>query len=244
MDNKQVKEIYNFIGQKICIEKSSGDITSPAAVALCKFLETPAGQEQIVLLDRTVLELCADTGLLSIVATLLGARVTATDQPDNLENLKSNLHRNTRGRQRHQPEVTALRTHDLEQSFPHSKCHYDYVLAAEVLYHHYTELLVTMRHFCQPSTNLIWAIKVCYPSDLVFIEDFEKAFHSTMLAELDGVRIYLATHRATANEDDLMNRMSTEEELEKCHTSWNWTEEENLTREETQNNKDYSVNGS
>lgn len=140
--------------------------------------------------------------------------------------------------------MTALRTHDLEQSFPHSKCHYDYVLAAEVLYHHYAELLVTMRHFCQPSTNLIWAIKVCYPSDLVFIEDFEKAFHSTMLAELDGVRIYLATHRATANEDDLMNRMSTEEELEKCHTSWNWTEEENLTREETQNNKDYSINGS
>lgn len=42
------------------------------AVALCKFLETPAGQEKIVLLDQTVLELHAGTGLLSIVATLLG----------------------------------------------------------------------------------------------------------------------------------------------------------------------------
>ncbi|XP_053085968.1 uncharacterized protein LOC113537745 isoform X2 [Pangasianodon hypophthalmus] len=242
IDSKLVKDIYNFFGHEICIEKSNGGITCLAAVALCKFLETPAGQEQIVLLDRTVLELCAGTGLLSIVATLLGARVTAMDQPESLENLRSNLDQNTRGHQRHKPQVTAL-THDLEQNFPHSKCHYDYVLAAEVLYYHdsFAELLVTMRHFCQPGTNLIWAIKVCYPSDLVFIEDFNQAFHTTMLAELDGVRIYLATHRATDNENDLMKTMSTEEEMEKCPTAWNYTEEENSTREKTQNSKDYST---
>ncbi|XP_017313590.1 uncharacterized protein LOC108259000 isoform X2 [Ictalurus punctatus] len=241
-DDKLVKDIYDFFGYKICIEIPTGEITCPAAVALCKFLETPAGQEQIVLLDRTVLELCADTGLLSTVATLLGARVTATDHPESLENLRSNLHKNTRGRQRHEPQVIAL-TCDFERNFPHSKCQYDYVLAAEARYHHdcFADRLVTMRHFCQPGTNLIWAIKVCCPSDRVFIEDFNKAFHTTMLAELDGVRIYLATHRATDNKDDLTKTMSREEETEERQTAWDYTEEESSAREETQNCKDRQV---
>lgn len=174
-----------------------------------------------------------------MVNCLVGAKVTATDQLESLENLKSNLNENTRGHQRHEPQVTRL-THDLKQNFPHSKCHYDYVLAAEMLYNLdcFTELLVTMRHFCQPGTNLIWAIKVCYPSDLIFIDDFNKAFHATMLAELDRVRIYLATHRAPDNEDDLMKTMSTEEEMEKCLSAWNHTEDENPNREMTQNSKD------
>ncbi|XP_060716234.1 uncharacterized protein LOC132839328 isoform X2 [Tachysurus vachellii] len=242
MEYKLDKEVYNFHGHKICIENSNSDITCPAAVALCKFLETPAGREQIALHDRTVLELHAGTGLLSIVATLLGARVTATDQPESLENLRSNLYQNTRSHQQHKPRVAAL-THDLEQIFPHSKCHYDYVLAAEALYNHdcFTELLVSMKHFCQPGTNLIWAIKVCYPSDLIFIDDFNKAFHTTMLAELDRVRIYLATHKAPDNEDDLMNTTSMEEEMEKCRSAWNNTEDGNPTREKTRNSQDCSI---
>lgn len=168
---------------------------------------------------------------------LVGARVTATDQSGSLENLRRNLHQNTRGIQRHQPQVTAL-TFDLDQH--HSKCHYDYVLAAEVLYHHdcFAKLLVTMKHFCRPGTNLIWAIKVRDPSDLVFIEDFNKAFHATMLAELDGVRIYLATHRAKDNEDPLTE---SEEGMEKWHTRRNCTEEENLKSQKTLNSEFYGV---
>lgn len=164
---------------------------------------------------------------------LVGARVTATDQSGSLENLRRNLHRNTRGIQRHQPQVTAL-TFDPDQH--HAKCHYDYVLAAEVIYHHdcFTKLLVTMRHFCRPGTNLIWAIKVFDPSDLALIEDFNKAFHATMLAELDGVRIYLATHGAIDDEDA---PTKSEEKMEKWQTRRNCTEEENLKR---QNSKVYS----
>ncbi|KAI5090147.1 hypothetical protein C0J45_20282, partial [Silurus meridionalis] len=240
MDNKQ--DIYNFVGHKICIEIFNGDTISPAVMALCKYLETPAGQEQIVLLDRTVLELCAGTGLLSVVATLLGARVTATEQPELLENLRSNLHRNTRGRQRHEPQVTAL-SHDLERNFPHSKCRYDYVLAAEALDHYdcFTELLVTMRHFCQPGTNLIWAVKACYPADLIFIEDFNQAFLTSLLAELDEVRIYLATHRASDSEDDLMKTTGSEEKMEKCQTAFEFTDEEISPSKKTQEDKNYST---
>lgn len=164
------------------------------------------------------------------------------NQQESLEYLRSNLHRNTSGYQRHEPQVTAL-TYDVKRPFPHSRCHYDYVLAAEVRYHNncFAKLLLTMRHFCQPGTNLIWAVQMCYPANLVFIEDFIKAFHTTMLAELDGVRIYLATHRGTDNEDNLIKTVSTEEEMEKCPTAWNYAEEENSTGQKTQNSKDYRV---
>ncbi|KAF5902610.1 Protein-lysine methyltransferase METTL21C, partial [Clarias magur] len=224
--------VYNFKGHKICTEIPNDGIVSPAAMALCKFLESPAGQEQIVLHDQTVLDLYAGAGLLSIVATLLGAKVTAMDQTERLENLRGNLSRNTRGHQRHEPQVTAL-TPDMEQNFPRSTCQYDYVMAAGMLDNHecFTELMVTMRLFCQPGTNLIWAIKVCYPSDLLFIEDFYKLFQTTMLAKLDGVRIFLGTNRANEG-------MSAEEEMEVCTSMSDHPEEEISTKDEGQCDQD------
>ncbi|XP_053333311.1 uncharacterized protein LOC128506762 [Clarias gariepinus] len=228
--------VYNFKGHTICTEIPNYGIISPAEIALCKFLENP--EEQIVLLDQTVLELYAGAGLLSIVATLLGGKVTAMDRTESLDNLRSNLSRNTRGHQKHEPQVTAL-TSDLEQNFPRSTCHYDYVLAARMLDNHecFTELMVTMRHFCQPGTNLIWAIKVCYPSDLLFIEEFYKSFHTTMLAKLDRVRIFLATNRPPLH---LMKATSADEEMEAGTSTSDYPEEEISTREntKTQNNKD------
>ncbi|XP_076839490.1 uncharacterized protein LOC143484574 isoform X2 [Brachyhypopomus gauderio] len=198
---KLQKEIHSFMGHKITIEESIdsyGGMVCPAAVALCKFLETQVGQQQIDLLDRKTLELGAGTGLLSVVATLLGAKLTATDLPEILGNLTCNLNRNTRGHRRHEPQVAALSWgHDLEKIFPQSRHHYDYVLATDVVYHHdyLAELLVTMRYFCQPGTNLIWANKVRYPSDLVFTENFKNIFHTTLIAELDEVKIYRATYK-------------------------------------------------
>ncbi|XP_066510429.1 protein-lysine methyltransferase METTL21C-like [Hoplias malabaricus] len=213
------REIHYYLGHKITIEESIdsyGAMIWPAAVALCKFLETPEGQQQINLLDKSVLEIGAGTGLLSIVATLLGAKLTATDLPEILSNLTCNLNRNTRQVHRHEPQVMALSWgHELEETFPHSTYHYDYVLAADVVYHHgfLTELLVTMRHFSQPGTTLIWANKIRYPSDLIFAENFEKAFHATLIAELDEVRIYKATYKSPG-ESKAVNRTIKEKGVE------------------------------
>ncbi|XP_062866486.1 uncharacterized protein LOC134329221 [Trichomycterus rosablanca] len=195
------KEIHYFMGHKITIDESLdsyGAVIWPAAVALYDFLETPAGQEQINLLDKTVLEIGAGTGLLSVVATLLGAKLTATDLPEILSNLRFNLNRNTRMLRRHEPQVMELSWgHKLEETFPHGTYHYDYVLSADVVYHHdfLHELLVTMHHFCQPGTTLIWANKIRYRSDLVFLKNFEETFHTSLLAELNEIRIYSATYR-------------------------------------------------
>lgn len=126
--------------------------------------------------------------------------MTATDLPDVLSNLTFNLLRNTKGRSRYTPQVTSLTWgQDLERDFPHPSYHYDYVLAADVVYPHdcLEELLETICHFCRPGsrTTLLWANKVRFQSDLSFTERFKSSFDTTLLAELplQEVRIYKAT---------------------------------------------------
>lgn len=84
--------------------------------------------------------------------------------------------------------------YDLAQTFPPSVYRYDYILAADVVYHHdfLDELLVTMRHFCQPGTTLIWANKIRFASDLVFTENFKKTFNTMLLADMGDIKIYSA----------------------------------------------------
>ncbi|XP_055361060.1 S-adenosylmethionine-dependent methyltransferase domain-containing protein isoform X2 [Betta splendens] len=195
------KESFHFAGHDISIRESMdtfGALIWPGAVALCQFLEN--NRQQVNLMDKAVLEIGAGTGLLSIVASLLGAWVTATDLPDILPNLTFNLLRNTKGRSRYTPQVRPLAWgRDLGRDFPCSLYRYDYVLAADVVYHHecLEELLDTMRHFCRPGsrTALLWANKVRFQSDLRFAERFRGSFNATLLAELpqQEVIIYQAT---------------------------------------------------
>ncbi|KAF7215584.1 S-adenosylmethionine-dependent methyltransferase domain-containing protein [Nothobranchius furzeri] len=194
-------ESFHFAGHDISIRESMdtyGALIWPGAVALSQFLEN--NQQQINLMDKAVLELGAGTGLLSIVASLLGAWVMATDLPDVLTNLTFNLRRNTKGRSRYTPQVAALSWgQDLDRLFPYPSYRYDYVLAADVVYHHnfLEELLKTMHHFCRTGsgTTLLWANKIRFPSDLRFIEHFNSSFNTTLLTELpqQDVRIYKAT---------------------------------------------------
>ncbi|XP_062303603.1 uncharacterized protein LOC134007901 isoform X1 [Osmerus eperlanus] len=194
------KDVYTYVGQEIGIFESQvelyGAVMWPAALALCHYLET--NSQEFNMMDKTVLELGAGTGLVSIVASLLGASVTATDISEIMRNMRLNLMRNTEGRCRHTPQTAELFWgHDLEVSFPKSFHRYDYVLAADVVYHHkfLKELLATMKYFCQPGTKLIWANKVRLPPDLDFAEDFKNTFHTTQLADLGGVKLFLATSR-------------------------------------------------
>ncbi|KAL1282909.1 hypothetical protein QQF64_001712 [Cirrhinus molitorella] len=249
------KEVHNFLGQEITIQESIdsyGATIWPAALALCRFLETPQGRQHIDLLDKSVLELGAGTGLLSVVITLLGAKLTATDLPEILSNLRCNLNRNTRGRRRHEPLIAELYWgHKLDETFPRSTHKYDYVLATDVVYHHdfLAELLVTMRHFCQAGTTLVWANKVRYASDLGFIDNFLRYFEITLLEELDDVRIYVATIKTPEEESNQVQEMSKEEEdLESSkqdagepnstsETGNNSEEVEHLERDDTQSLK-------
>ncbi|XP_072434303.1 protein-lysine methyltransferase METTL21C-like [Chiloscyllium punctatum] len=189
------KESYNFAGYEITIHQSIdhfGAITWPAAVELCHFLE--CNWNKFNLDDKKIIELGAGTGLASTFAVLLGAYVTSTDLPCAIGNLRSNLMRNTRWRSKHQPQVKELVWNvDLDKNFPQSVHHYDYILAADVVYHHncLDDLMATFEYFCQPDSVILWANKLRFNSDCEFLEKFKAKFDTVMLANIPHAEVII-----------------------------------------------------
>nr|XP_012296410.1 protein-lysine methyltransferase METTL21C [Aotus nancymaae] len=181
------QEHYRFAGKEIVIQESIesyGAVVWPGATALCQYLEEHA--EELNFQDAKILEIGAGPGLVSTVASILGAQVTATDLPDVLGNLQYNLLKNTLQCTAHLPEVKELVWgEDLEKNFPKSAFYYDYVLASDVVYHHYflDKLLTTMVYLSQPGTVLLWANKFRFSTDYEFLDKFKQVFDTTLLAE-------------------------------------------------------------
>uniref|UniRef100_A0A8D0GHT6 Methyltransferase 21C, AARS1 lysine n=1 Tax=Sphenodon punctatus TaxID=8508 RepID=A0A8D0GHT6_SPHPU len=193
------KEHYCYAGCQIVIQESIenfGAVVWPGALALCQYLES--NQQEIDLKDKKVLELGAGTGLVSIVASLLGAYVTATDLPAVLENLKFNISKNMQNMNVHKTEVRKLVWgEDLDQNFPKSKYHYDFIVATDVVYHHAAldDLLTTMAYFGQPGTVLLWANKYRFSTDFEFLEKVNNIFNTTLIAEFpeSNVKLFKGT---------------------------------------------------
>lgn len=193
------KDVYHYVGTDILIYESFdsfGAVMWPGALALCSFLEN--NREAVNLEGKLVLELGSGTGLVAIVASLLGGAVTATDLPEVLGNLRANVMRNTRGRSRYIPQIGPLSwSFDIGRIYPAKLYRYDYVLAADVVYHHnfMDELLFTMKHFCHPETTIIWANKIRMESDMEFSENFKKEFNTKVVAENGDMKIFMGTFK-------------------------------------------------
>ncbi|XP_021095057.1 protein-lysine methyltransferase METTL21C isoform X3 [Heterocephalus glaber] len=127
-----------------------------------------------------------------------GAQVTATDLPDVLGNLQYNLLKNTLKCTAHLPEVKELAWgEDLEENFPRSTFYYSYVLASDVVYHHYflDKLLATMEYLSKPGTVVLWANKFRFSTDYEFLDKFKQVFDTTLLAEYpeSSVKLFKGT---------------------------------------------------
>ncbi|XP_039193662.1 protein-lysine methyltransferase METTL21C [Crotalus tigris] len=189
------KEHYCYAGHQIIIQESIecfGAVVWPAALALCQYLES--NQEEINFKEKKVLEIGAGTGLVSIVASILGAFVTATDLPEVLENLEFNITRNTQNLDIHKPEVRKLIWgKNLSEDFPKATHYYDFIVATDVVYHHIAldSLLDTLYYLCQPGTILLWANKFRFSTDYDFLDSVSNTFNITQLAEFPESSIKL-----------------------------------------------------
>ncbi|XP_032535716.1 protein-lysine methyltransferase METTL21E-like isoform X1 [Chiroxiphia lanceolata] len=188
-------EGFHFAGHEIRITEATdcyGAVVWPSALVLCYFLETNSKQYNLV--DKNVIEIGAGTGLVSIVASLLGALVTATDLPELLGNLQHNVLRNTKLKSKHQPCVKELSWGiDLEKNFPRSSCHFDYIMAADVVYHHpfLDELLLTFDHLCKNDTVILWAMKFRLEKENKFVDRFQTLFDLEMISNFPSLNIAL-----------------------------------------------------
>uniref|UniRef100_A0A8C3MWP3 Uncharacterized protein n=1 Tax=Geospiza parvula TaxID=87175 RepID=A0A8C3MWP3_GEOPR len=188
-------EGFHFAGHEIRITEATdcyGAVVWPSALVLCYFLETHSKQCNLV--DKNVIEIGAGTGLVSIVASLLGAFVTATDLPELLGNLQYNILQNTKQKCKHQPCVKELSWGiDLEKNFPRSSCHFDYIMAADVVYHHpfLDELLLTFDHLCKNDTVILWAMKFRLENENRFVDRFQTLFDLEMISNFPSLNIAL-----------------------------------------------------
>lgn len=201
-------EGYMFSDQQIKIKESTdiyGAVLWPSAPVLCHFLET--NRDKYNLTDKNVIELGAGTGLVTIVASLLGAKVTSTDLPDVLGNLQYNVMRNTKDRCKYIPLVTELIWgQEVEQRFPRATHRFDYILAADVVYAHpyLNELMETFDHLCQENTQILWAMRFRLDPENSFVDRFQQRFHLEELYNLPSlsIKLYRAWRRDTKAQQD------------------------------------------
>ncbi|XP_075567210.1 protein N-lysine methyltransferase METTL21A isoform X1 [Pelecanus crispus] len=150
-----------------------------AAVVLCTYLEMGG----IDLRDRSVIELGAGTGLLGIVATLLGkgfclhillyrlgARVTITDRAAALEFLESNVQANLPSELRPRAVVKELTWGKDLGNFPPGA--FDFILGADIVYleETFAELLQTLEHLCSEQTVILLSCRIRYERDHKFLK--------------------------------------------------------------------------
>ncbi|KAK2539950.1 protein-lysine methyltransferase METTL21E isoform X2 [Columba livia] len=188
-------EGFHFAGHEIRITEATdcyGAVVWPSALVLCYFLETNSKKYNLV--DKNVIEIGAGTGLVSIVASLLGALVTATDLPELLGNLQHNVLQNTKLKCKHKPHVKELSWGiDLEKNFPRSSCHFDYIMAADVVYNHpfLDELLLTFDHLCKNDTVILWAMKFRLDKENQFVGRFQALFDLEVISNFPSLNITL-----------------------------------------------------
>ncbi|XP_072267837.1 protein-lysine methyltransferase METTL21E-like [Pyxicephalus adspersus] len=199
-------EGFNFVGHEIKIVESTdlfGATVWPSALVLCYFLENHG--KQLGLEDKHIIEIGSGTGLVSIVASLLGAKVIATDLQDLIGNLQFNVVRNTKLKCKHSPQVKELTWgSNLEEKFPKSSLNYDYILAADVVYNHpyLNELLVTFDHLCREKTTILWAMRFRKENTLLqntFFNNFQKHFDMEVIYDLPSLSIILYKARRRCN---------------------------------------------
>ncbi|XP_020636384.1 protein N-lysine methyltransferase METTL21A isoform X1 [Pogona vitticeps] len=166
----QSSSTYHFANRTIQIKQDwkqlgVAAVVWDAAVVLCTFLETGG----IDLQGRSVIELGAGTGLLGIVAVLLGAHVTITDRKAALTLLELNVQANL-------PDDLQLRAMVKELTWGQdlvsfSPGGYDFILGADIVYleETFTDLLQTLDYLCSEQTVILLSCRLRYERDQKFL---------------------------------------------------------------------------
>lgn len=143
-----------------------------AAVVLCMYLELGA----VELKGKKVVELGAGTGLVGIVAALLGAHVTITDREAALELLSANVDANLPPRCRRLAVVSELTWGQGLERFPEGG--FDVVLGADIVYleESFPALLRTLEYLCSERSVVLLACRIRYERDRAFLRMLGRGF--------------------------------------------------------------------
>lgn len=143
-----------------------------AAVVLSMYLELG----RVEFKGKSVIELGAGTGLVGIVAALLGARVTITDRQPALDSLSTNVKSNLPPAVLELATVSELTWGEHLDRYPSGG--FDLVLGADIVYLEDTfiPLLNTMEYLCSDRTIVLLSCKIRYERDNAFLNMLKQRF--------------------------------------------------------------------
>nr|XP_006110519.1 EEF1A lysine methyltransferase 3 [Pelodiscus sinensis] len=175
---------------------ASGSLFSPLpkALTLCKYFE----EQKLSFWGKTVIELGAGTGIVGILATLLGGDVTLTDLPLALKQIQENVRRNVPAEHLARARVCALTWGLNHEEFLRD---YDFILGADIVYlkDTYPMLIRTLRHLCGPHSTIYLSSKMRQEhSTAVFYDGLLPEHFTSELAyrdETENINIYRVTSK-------------------------------------------------
>ncbi|XP_021145395.2 protein N-lysine methyltransferase METTL21A isoform X1 [Columba livia] len=189
---------YRLLGWRASIWITAGSTNRWKAVVLCAYLEMGV----IDLRDRSVIELGAGTGLLGIVATLLGARVTITDRAAALEFLESNVQANLPPEIRPRAVVKELTWgKDLGNFSPGA---FDFILGADIVYleETFAELLQTLDYLCSEQTVILLSCRIRYERDHKFLKMLRGRFSVSEVHYDSSKDVHIYKAQRASRKDD------------------------------------------
>ncbi|XP_018516573.1 protein N-lysine methyltransferase METTL21A [Lates calcarifer] len=143
-----------------------------AAVVMCMYLELG----KVELEGKVAIELGAGTGLVGIVAALLGAKVTITDREPALDFLSANVKANLPPDSQGSATVSELTWGHHLELYPAGG--FDLVLGADIVYLEdtFVPLLQTLEHLCSETSVVLLACKIRYERDTNFLSMLKQRF--------------------------------------------------------------------
>ncbi|XP_015676030.1 EEF1A lysine methyltransferase 3 [Protobothrops mucrosquamatus] len=193
-----VQTRYRLCGHELSIIQYHGarlGVAAPvweAALTLCEYFEAKKMNFQ----DKKVIELGAGTGVVGILASLLGGHVTITDLPVALKQIEENVHRNLPGQCMARTRVCALSWGLDHKDFPQN---YDLILGADIVYLQdtYPLLIRTLQHLCGAQSTIYLSSKMREEhSTVLFFETQLPVHFTTKLVfrnEAENINIYKVT---------------------------------------------------
>ncbi|XP_028322022.1 protein N-lysine methyltransferase METTL21A [Gouania willdenowi] len=168
---------FRFANRDLCLSqdwKQHGvaAVVWDAAVVLCVYLEMGTVEVK----GKVAIELGAGTGLVGIVAALMGARVTITDRLPALDLLSANVNANVPPHCQDSVVVSELSWGEGLHRYPAGG--FDLVLGADIVYLEdtFASLLQTLEHLCSDSTTVLMACKIRYDRDTNFVDMLKLKF--------------------------------------------------------------------
>ncbi|XP_078419419.1 EEF1A lysine methyltransferase 3-like [Cetorhinus maximus] len=168
---------YEFCGYNLKIARNTSANLGVSAyvwdagIALCRYFE----KENINFTGKKLIELGSGTGIVGILAALLGGNVTLTDQPNILQQIEYNISANIPSACRHRLNVRPLTWGEDHTNFPND---YDFILGSDLVYSsvYYSSLIRTLHYLANPDTAI-------YLSSAFRKGNGSLSFHEVLLPE-------------------------------------------------------------